>query len=345
MTRNSIESQRKGVVFVMDVAAWMKRDKSGNICGIAEVNYTSHIFYWIRRVTTTVPTRMVAIHPCWPNVSGFRILNMLSIVSAKLTHVTNNMARMRMQMGTEIEMRYNLNGYGIPIHLLPLTETGAVKVKYFHEWLRIRKTLEAATKAEYDSDNGALGRAVVCPGLTDVVFRQGTPSMKNPGNVIFRDAMNSNLEDYHSQHMYLHGHHQQPGQIEAFVDDLIRTTENNKGGLFLEWDRRLGVWVKMMDRQRIKNKVTIAYRDATKRFLSGRRIIHLEAPTKNSGFNNGNDVTMSENIPDVGSYSFMEKGNDSNDCCSSPRKRYRVGFVNGVPLRKDSNYNESGRWF
>jgi hypothetical protein len=258
----------------------------------------------------------------------FKILNVL-------THSTA--VRFNSQVGNEIECRYKLKGYGIPIHLLPITETGAIKLKYFHEWLRVRRILDEASEFEYAADDYALRRVVVCPGLHDVVFRQGTPSMKNPGNVIFRETMITHLQEHHNEHTYQEGHQQQPDEIDSFCTWLIETTEYTKGGRFLEWDKQLNVWVKMVDRQKIKNKVAIAYRDATKRFLNHRqRLMQTITSERNRGANDGRSHG--------GSYAFMEGERNKEGCCN-PSKQLSVDTMKGVPLRSDSNYNETSCWF
>ena len=311
------------MVHIGDVSTWMDRDAKGTLQRTSSFSIQPQTYALTRKVIECVPTRMVAVHTCWPDSAGFRLFNMLFL----LRQISGSMyaARVRTQIGTEIETRYKMRGYGIPIHLMPLTKTGAMKLKYFNEWLRIQKILEESSEEEYSAEDNALTRVVVCPGLNDVVFRQGTPSMKNPGNVNFRDTMIAHLEDHHNQHKYLEGHQQQPGQIEMFCNWLIENTENTKGGQFLEWDKRLNVWVKMIDRQKIKSKVAIAYRDTTKRFLNHQQKMQMHSRTGS---------------PSGGTYAFVEGGKGREEYCKSS-ERYTSETIDGVPLRSDSNYNET----
>lgn len=344
MTRDSVESQRKGVIVVADISATMNRDDNGRLWGVSSFNYSAHTYAMTKKVIESVPSRMVAVHPCFPDTPGSRVFNMLNVIT-KNTSASSYSMRIRTQIGKQTEMRYKLRGYGIPIHLLPLTETGAIKVKYFNEWLRIRKTLEEASEEDYAADDNTLDRVVVCPCLTDVVFRQGTPSVKNPGNVMFRNTIIAHLEDHYSQHRYLEGHQEQPEQIEIFCNWLIEMTVNTKGGRFLEWDQRLHVWVKMVDHQKMKSKVAIAYRDTTKRFLTQRQKTAraVQQAAKESHVREEN--TRDSSKPNGVSYAFVEGGKDGKEKCCKSSKRQTVQIINGVTVRDDSNFNETSCWF
>ena len=304
---------------MVDVTVWTKGF-------LSTMKYSKQVYILIRRIINSAPTRIVASHTCWPNTHISRFFNMRQLINSTAVG-QDYAARIRTQIGDAIEMRYNLRTYGIPIHLLPLTETGAIKVRYFHEWLRIRKILDNASAVDYTADNNALARVVVCPCLNDVIFRQGTPSMKNPGNVIFRDTMINHLEDHYNGHRYQQGHLQQQGQIESFCIWLIETTIKTKGGRFLEWDKALNVWVIITNPQKIKSKVAIAYRDTTKRFLNYQKQQEQQELLLQE---------KKEQSDEGGSYAFLEG--------SKGEEKVRE-TIDRVPLRSDSNYNETSCWF
>lgn len=311
VTRDSVESQQKGIVYVGDVTTKMSR----------ELAYLKpELYSQINKLIQALPSRMVAIHACWPaSFDTIAVDNLMKFFSRSVLAT-----RIRFETGTEVETRFKLRGYGIPIHLLPLTKTGAIKIKYLNEWIRIRKLLEEASAERFAEDDNALSRVVVLPGLTDVIFRQGTPSMKNPGNVTFRDAMINHLEQHYSQPNDREREPQQPDQVEKVCNWLIEMIENTKGGRFLEWDKNINVWVKIVDRQKLKSKVTIAYRDVSKRFLNKRQKI--------------TDAQQQDGNPseEDGSHSFVEDGKDGNAFC---------GTANMDISRNDSNYSEAGSWF
>merc|ERR1711865_2496 len=53
-------------------------------------------------------------------------------------------SRYKSHFGESIELRYQLQGYGIPVDLLPLTFTGVVKTTYHSQCVKFRKKLEQA---------------------------------------------------------------------------------------------------------------------------------------------------------------------------------------------------------
>ncbi len=314
VTRDSVESQQKGIVYVGDSSAKMSR-------GLANLEPEHHSI--VKNVIEALPSRIVAIHTCWPTSFAADVPNTVDN-SMKFVTQFEFAARIRLEIGTEMETRSKLRGYGIPIHLLPLTKTGAIKVKYLNEWIKIRKLLEEASVERFAEDDNALSRVVVVPGLNDVIFRQGTPSMKNPGNVTFRDAMINHLEQHYSQpNDGEREQHHQPEQIDTVCKWLIETIEKTKGGRFLEWVKNLNVWVKIVDRQKLKFKVAIAYRDVSKRFLNKRQRITVDQ--------DGNPTEQD------GSDSFGEGGGKDGNA-------FR-GTTNRDTSRSDSNYNETSNWF
>ncbi len=314
VTRDSVDSQQKGVVYVGDVTSKENR----------QLGYSNPEHYPIlKKVLQALPCRLVAIHTCWPASLTTRIMTVVDGLMKVLTR-SQFATRLRLERGTETELRYKLRGYGIPVHLLPLTKTGAIKVKYFSEWIRIRKVLEESSAEAFAEGNNALYRVVVIPELADVVFRQGTPSIKNPGNVTFRDAMLSHLEQNHLKPSNEEGSQPQPEETEDVCSWLIDTVVQTNGGRFLIWDKNLNVWVKMIDRQKLRLKVSIVYRDVSKRFLNRRQEI---ADAQQAG----DDVDRGEG----GSYAFVESGQDGNALC---------GTTN-MCTRSDSNYSETSDWF
>lgn len=345
-TRDSVESQRKGTVLFVDSSAWdlNSRGSSGGFL------FSPYAYTTIRKVIASVPTRMAAIHYCFPNTALFNIVRFVTDFNNPY------LVRVRIHTGNKIEIRYKMKGYGIPINLLPLTETGSIKVKTFHEWLKLRSVLEeeensnaAVTISGDDSDRGRsdLSRVVECPAFNDVVFRQGTPSIKNRGNTIFRDKMIAHLEEYYNQWQISGGHHQQQEQIEQFCEWLIQDTEVHRKGQFLEWSKQWNTWVKMIDRDRIKTKVWVSYRDTTKRFvnvrkqmLSSQATAAAAAPTAMEGLTvEQGKIDSDENEK---SYAFVEGGRGATQrmrCLSSSSSSPKL--IDGISLRSDSKSNET----
>jgi len=314
LTRDSVESQRKGGVFVADLSVFEN----------SRTSFSPAAFALIQRVIQAVPTRMVAIHNCFPDRPKWRVLGMLPAAAGPFYST-----RICSQIGNKVEMRYKLKGYGIPIHTIPVRESGDIKVKSFHQWLKLRKTIEEATAEDYA--NRQLGRIVECPGLNDVVFRQGTPSRKSTGNFMFRDAMVAQLENHFGPAGSAATEQLTDGvsrnelmeqeEIDQFCQILIDAVIS-RHGRFLEWDKNLNVWMHLNDEARIRFKVGIAFRELTKRFLNRRP--RMDATNKDTTRTEGSDSPSNIDL----TYTFVEGGNKAkrrcclyssydNECCST----------------------------
>lgn len=74
--------------------------------------------------------------------------------------------------GDRTEITYNLLGYGIPVDLLPLTDSGNIKTTNLLQWLKVRKAYEENMRNDYNgvsSDPTAIGfidiNNIECPGM------------------------------------------------------------------------------------------------------------------------------------------------------------------------------------
>ena len=222
-TANDVESQRKGVVDVADVACWkdvdeysMKIPKAGHRIDVS-------------RMFAAIPARIAAIHHCYPDRPFFRALSCIMVFNV----LSRNTQRLRLKFHfvssdnrghqSELYTRYQLKGYGLPMELLPLTETGNIKTAQFLQWTKTRKYVEeqeekdphrkqwvtiTRQEAYYTNDNNSKSTDdnnsrkrkqlvvqtksplfVECPGSHDIVFRHGKTMTQHPGNIMFRDLI------------------------------------------------------------------------------------------------------------------------------------------------------------
>ena len=155
-------------------------------------------------------------------------------------------------IGDRTEILYELLGYGIPIELLPLTETGNVKTKNFHQWLKVRKAIESSSSPLGNDTNGT----IECPCLNDVVFRFGTSYLSHPGNVMFLGIIESKSFE-----------HTVASQEEkkAITWWVIQQVVEKRKGRFLSWDSKLGSWSLLTDPNQVRNKVAVCFREQKKR--------------------------------------------------------------------------------
>lgn len=117
-------------------------------------------------------TRISSVHICTPNTGLFRFRRYMMV---KL--IGDHKRRVMTHFGANIELRYELQGFGIPIDFLPVSFTGTIKEKYAREWVRMRSMIE--TKNYQKS-------IIECPYLDDVLFRKGISLTSHPANAFLR---------------------------------------------------------------------------------------------------------------------------------------------------------------
>jgi hypothetical protein len=184
VTRDSIESQRKGAISITHQSAWtsgITTDNSSN-AGDATDGSLSDSSVTTTTTTTTnnnyggggggtsgkkkkntksnagsfqvphkelkmvndlfasIPTRITANHNLYPDTSIYRFISKLIMVS--VVSGSTQRLRQKFHFGDEIELRYQLQGFGIPINLIPSTETGTVKLHNFNSWMKTRQIVE-----------------------------------------------------------------------------------------------------------------------------------------------------------------------------------------------------------
>jgi hypothetical protein len=168
-------------------------------------------------------------------------------------------------LGTKTEMRYKLMGYGIPVSLLPDTDTGVVKVKNHIQWLKIRKQIE-----------NAQANICECPGLKDVLFRRAGSCLLHPGNVLFKDLLES-IKDEHDN-----SNQSEKRDISwSIVEDI-----ESRNGRFFKWCRSQTCWIQMTDRSEIRLKVAMSIRDFNR---------HAKAVQNRQSTKSSTDVFQNEN--------------------------------------------------
>eukprot|EP00531_Pseudo-nitzschia_arenysensis_P017817 CAMPEP_0116134128 /NCGR_PEP_ID=MMETSP0329-20121206/10482_1 /TAXON_ID=697910 /ORGANISM="Pseudo-nitzschia arenysensis, Strain B593" /LENGTH=585 /DNA_ID=CAMNT_0003628821 /DNA_START=100 /DNA_END=1857 /DNA_ORIENTATION=- len=264
LTRTDIESQQKGMIATTEAYCWSAEDSSGGrdkrSKTLLQFPHPKEGLYYTKRLLESVANRLIAIHNCWPDRPAFRIISKLLTIYG----VSGSKQRMRLQfhVGDELEMRYRLKSFGIPIELLPITETGSIKMTNHNHWIKTRKHIEQGIDKNI--------RIIECPGSNDVVFRQGTSSMENPGNVRCRDLILSFLEEREKTTMsriQTSNDHTLAARIHnEIVDRLLDTIERKHHARFLEWDKHRGTWTQMFDRAKVKQKVSVLLHSVGKRY-------------------------------------------------------------------------------
>ncbi len=150
--------------------------------------------------------------------------------------------------GEGLELQYTLHSFGIPVDLIPLTETGNIKVKNHQRFIKVRTMLERQS----DSSELMADIAIECPRLHDVIFRVGDGYLCHPGNSMFRGWIESAFDDYDTA--------DKDRKVEitwTLVDEVL------KKGRFLVWNKHW--WTVLQDREKMRIKVVGAFKDQKRR--------------------------------------------------------------------------------
>lgn len=166
----------------------------------------------------------------------------------------NIRARVNFHSGERQELSYKLMGYGIPVQLLPTTESGVIKTKNHTQWFKTRQLLEKNAGSNNTVLPSKLFGAIECPALNDVLYERSKPCMFHPGNSQFKGLIEAKKEE----HTLL----TQTGKRD-FAWSIVAEVEKRKGR-FLTWDRKNGYWIQLQDRSEIRLKVATSLRDFNK---------------------------------------------------------------------------------
>lgn len=234
------ETQKKGAVLVI----W-PRFPENRVTGSAFIPQSSAPYWW-KNFVDSVPVRICAFHICNPKGGQFFEIT-FSALGAVLTE---ERIRIKIHTGDRTEISYHLIGYGIPVDLLPLTDSGNVKTKNLSQWLKVRRAIEDIENIGMNGlPTSFFQNNIECPGLNDVIFRSGKNHMSHPGNVMFQGI----IESKHDEHCAAHQ------DDKAVITWWVIEQVEKKGGRFLEWNDH-GMWSQILDRGHIRSKISSCFR-------------------------------------------------------------------------------------
>lgn len=233
---DDVETQRKGIISII----W-PGTKLPNGDNLRNVKLNRILF--LKRVFESLPVRTCSIHFGIPHSPFNQLMQTLITLS-----MPQYMQRMKFHVGEAIERQYSIKSFGVPIELIPLTDTGNIKTTYLKQWMKLRRKIEVMKMTEAANDNSV--SIIECPGTNDVVFRSGTSMSCHPGNVRFRYMVESK--------------HENPSLVSQttraeLAEQLIKEIESCEGR-FLKWDNR-GYWTELKDPLQIHTKVALSIRD------------------------------------------------------------------------------------
>lgn len=165
------------------------------------------------------------------------------------------------EIGGDTEVQYQLMGFGIPVDQLPITSSGKVKHGTMNQWINVRTEIETQRMQKNAIVMGDISTNIIeCPSLNDVAIRPGKSYLCHPGNVRFKELLDKNMEKHAAAN-------RRGKDIVSW--GIIEEIERGSGR-FLEWDNISGYWIENKDRNIIRSKIPIYFRDH-KRNTRGKR--------------------------------------------------------------------------
>lgn len=282
-----LETQRKGTISVVipSYQLYKNRDLEETLKLLRERIEISKL------IAGVIPVRVCAVHICFPKTQLPKYLfSMFTVV------ISSWLSRTKFHFGNLLELRYQLQGYGIPTELIPTTDSGNVKAVNLKQWIKLRLYIESqagqymatlwsgesdsnhsSNNSDYESSTTSVDAhhmtdIVECPGSHDVIFRRGKSMSYHPGNVKFFNLIESRI----------HEHTLDPKTTQArrmaIEKELIQQIRDD-GGRFLRWEIDKCWWVDMSsgtddaNDKEIRSKIHYAFRDFRKKMMKKQKVI------------------------------------------------------------------------
>jgi len=318
---NNVDIQRKGYVIVVWYDSAAELDEPTRIK--TNVQTISNIFPFMA-------TRIAAIHLCTPDTPMHRLRR--SILTAAVSFFQRT--RMKVHIGTPMELRYTLNGFGIPTDSLPISWTGNVKTSYLKQFIRVRQVIE------HDDSFLAPGPlpkmtktqrqlVVECPNLNDIIFKKGCSGMQHPGNVLFRSLVQSKYEQ---------------GNLLTTKSLITATLEEiqQQGLRVLVWNEKESCFLVIRDQQMIYKKIEYLVRDfqfsSTRSQTINRRIADAIATSASAVSSPKTVSSATQTTENLESATSIFRGQDG-----SSRKRFKSNrYCSNIDDCSDDSSENSG---
>mmetsp|Transcript_18565 Transcript_18565/g.42889 ORF Transcript_18565/g.42889 Transcript_18565/m.42889 type:complete len:546 (+) Transcript_18565:513-2150(+) len=231
-----VETQKKGLV----IAAWFFDEADDH-------TWENHLFKkmdekmleYQRRQYASLPVRIASWQHYYMDTIYFRFFYKLYV----FFHDKRYLSIHKAHFGSQMELRYKLNSYGIPNDLLPLSHKGILKFEHHHNFLNMQKA-----KLRSNPNDPNFREIVVCPRENDVVFRKGTAFKNNRGNDLYRELLRDRSL------VYFQGDRATRREISLSIAQEIE----DKNGAFLEWKNKM--WLVIRNQEDIRKKIAASFK-------------------------------------------------------------------------------------
>ncbi|KAG7345161.1 hypothetical protein IV203_032692 [Nitzschia inconspicua] len=226
------ETQKKGCVFIV-----FHPSPGSQVCSSSKERS------FVRRLMESIPIRVSAIHICLHDDALSQVIKAVALLALG----PEGRARTRVHTGSKTECQYSLQSFGIPAHQIPVNlNLGQLKIKAHQRWIDLRRMKETSVR------RGTTFNGIECPELNDLLFGRGRPIMRHPGNVLFRNILNSRYQEYNAA----------PTRKEKteIAWSIVRQLQQSKCRFLKEAD---GYWVEVTS-DVARQKVSVGFRDIRK---------------------------------------------------------------------------------
>jgi hypothetical protein len=186
------------------------------------------------------PYRVAVCHQSLPDGPKYQILNALwfLVLASKDERVRTKFHRDL----SLLETQYKLLTYGIPVHLIPRTHSGNIKVKNHSQWINNRIAIDQIRDTSIDVTN--LDCSIIShPGRHDVFFSNRS-NMSNPGNVEFLEDVKARLDIFLSN--------PDLDSRQKILDEIVACVET-RDGRFLQLQK--GGWWEELPPDEVHEKI------------------------------------------------------------------------------------------
>lgn len=248
------DTQRKGLV----VVKYQMRSES--------VNADPQLMRYAPKIARCIPCKVAAIHLCMEDsLMENMVMRVLLaacgplFMSRTCIHAGKCFIKVRLcvevfhgfvnlcyplfrkNVGTILEMEYELMKLGIPVESLPLTSQLELKCNNHIRWIAKQKLKDDFYKLSHEKGHSSSAmqkfNRTDIPGCDDVLAGKGKPFQQHSGNLRYRLLIELGLERY----MRIEGRSEK-GQIVEGVIARVR----ERGGRFLKKDKD-DWWVEMLE--------------------------------------------------------------------------------------------------
>ncbi len=198
------------------------------------------------KIMKTLPFRVAVCHIALPEGPKFHFLNAVWFL---LLASKNERVRTKFHRDLSLlETQYTLLSYGIPVHQIPRTYTGNIKIRNHLQWIKTRIVIDEFRSRCLDVTSLACP-IIQHPKRHDVLFSRGGKA-DHPGNIEFLYDVRERMDEFITN--------PNGRGIRQKVREEIEASVEARGGRFLQLQKG-GWWEELSPDKRHKKISTSMY--------------------------------------------------------------------------------------